>query len=101
MPGRRKVADSGTQSRRKTHDKAVGQRKEVSPNNYFSSLLEHVLQAKLNHARTGGRRRNYAESIRRVFSHTWIRKLRVIQDVEEVRPKLQDVPLRDMGGLHE
>ena len=39
MPGRRKVADSGTQSRAITHDKAVDEGQQASLSNYFSSLL--------------------------------------------------------------
>jgi hypothetical protein len=39
VPGRRKVADSGTQSPRKCSRKVVGERPEASPSNYFINLL--------------------------------------------------------------
>jgi hypothetical protein len=39
VPGRRKIADSGTQSPVSTHDKVVDESQKASLSNYFISLL--------------------------------------------------------------
>src|SRR5580698_2231334 len=67
----------------------------------LADVLEHELQTKLDNAWIGRSAGDHAECIGRALLQAWIHKLRMVQDIEEVRSELNGVLLRNLGGLHE